>query len=200
MKHSVVTQIRTLDRNYDGLVDHIYYADLGGQVWRVDINNNADTDNFKVDRVVKILDVSDQSGTGDAPPRIYERPLITFYNGKYGYRDAANEAGSASGVQAMVTVGTGDRSNPVTATRSVPDALYNIIDKDVARSDLFFYGTGTAPTINLRTPINKVAGTTSRNDKLQKLTFSTADINATGIKQRMESGAIQGWYMPFTLG
>lgn len=198
MKHSVVTQIRTLDRNYDGLVDHIYYADLGGQVWRVDINNNADTDNFKVDRVVKILDVSDQSGTGDAPPRIYERPLITFYNGKYGYRDAANEVGSASGVQAMVTVGTGDRSNPVTATRSVPDALYNIIDKDVARSDLFFYGTGTAPTINLRTPTNKVAGTTSRNDKLQKLTFSTADINATGIKQRMESGAIQGWYMPFT--
>lgn len=198
MKHSVVTQIRTLDRNYDGLVDHIYYADLGGQVWRVDINNNTDTDNFKVDRVVKILDVSDQSGTGDAPPRIYERPLITFYNGKYGYRDAANEVGSASGVQAMVTVGTGDRSNPVTATRSVPDALYNIIDKDVARSDLFFYGTGTAPTINLRTPTNKVAGTTSRNDKLQKLTFSTADINATGIKQRMESGAIQGWYMPFT--
>ena len=197
MKHSVVTQIRTLDRNYDGLVDHIYYADLGGQVWRADINNNADTDNFKVDRVVKILDVSDQSGTGDAPPRIYERPLITFYNGKYAYKDAANTSGSASGVQAMVTVGTGDRSNPVTATRSVPNALYNIIDKDVARSDLFFYGTGTAPTISLRTPINKVGALTDAN-KLQKLTFSTADINETGIKQRMESGAIQGWYMPFT--
>ena len=198
MKHSVVTQIRTLDRDYDGLVDHIYYADLGGQVWRADINNNADTDNFKVDRVVKILDVSDQSGTGDAPPRIYERPLVTFYNGKYAYNDAANTSGSANGVQAMVTVGTGDRSNPVSATRSIPDALYNVIDKDVTRSDLFFYGTGTAPTINLRTPLNRVAGTTSRNDKLQQLTFSTADINATGIKQRMESGAIQGWYMPFT--
>lgn len=197
MKHSVVTQIRTLDRNYDGLVDHIYYADLGGQVWRADINNNADTDNFKVDRVVKILDVSDQSGTNDAPPRIYERPLITFYNGKYAYKDAANTSGSASGVQAMVTVGTGDRSNPVTATRSVPNALYNIIDKDVARSDLFFYGTGTPPTVSLRTPINKVGALTDAN-KLQKLTFSTADINETGIKQRMESGAIQGWYMPFT--
>ena len=198
MKHSVVTQVRTLDRNYDGLVDHIYYADLGGQVWRVDINNNADTNNFKVDRVVKILDVSDQSGIGDAPPRIYERPLITFYNGKYAYKDAANASGNTSGVQAMVTVGTGDRSNPVTATRNVPNALYNIIDKDVARSDLFFYGTGTAPAISLRTPVNKVAGTTTRNDKLQKLTFSAADIGAIGIKQRMESGAIQGWYMPFT--
>ena len=207
LKHSVVTQIRTLDRNYDGLTDHIYFADLGGQVWRADINNNADTNNFKVDRVVKVLDVSDQVGTGDAPPRIYERPLITFYNGKFGYIDSANQSGTASGVQAMVTVGTGDRSNPVTATRNVPDALYSIIDKDVARSDLFFYGTGTAPTISLRTPINKVAGGTNRNANLQKLTFSTADISAAaipggaaaraGIKENMQSGAIQGWYMPF---
>ncbi|WP_443542388.1 pilus assembly protein [Psychrobacter sp. T6-3] len=207
LKHSVVTQIRTLDRNYDGLTDHIYFADLGGQVWRADINNNADTNNFKVDRVVKVLDVSDQVGTGDAPPRIYERPLITFYNGRYGYIDADNQSGTASGVQAMVTVGTGDRSNPVTATRSVPNALYSVIDKDVSRSDLFFYGTGTAPTISLRTPINKVAGTTSRNDKLQKLTFSAADISAAavtggaparaGIKENMERGIVQGWYMPF---
>ena len=197
LKHSVVTQVRTLDRNYDGLVDHIYFADLGGQVWRADINNNADTKNFKVDRVVKILDVSDQVGTGDAPPRIYERPLITFYNGKYDYKDAANKSGSASGVQAMVTVGTGDRSNPVTATRNVPDALYNIIDKDVTRSDLFFYGTGTAPIINLRTPINKVGVTSDKNNKLQKLTFSAADIGLTGIKQSMQGNAVQGWYMPF---
>lgn len=218
LKHSVVTQIRTLDRNYDGLTDHIYFADLGGQVWRADINNNADTNNFKVDRVVKVLDVSDQVGTDtntntiDAPPRIYERPLITFYNGKFDYRDAANTPGSASGVQAMVTVGTGDRSNPVTATRNVPDALYSIIDKDVARSDLFFYGTGTAPTISLRTPINKVAGTTGRNDKLQMLTFSAADIGKAetpaagslpaipavlGIREKMQIGEIQGWYMPF---
>lgn len=209
LKHSVVTQIRTLDRNYDGLTDHIYFADLGGQVWRADINNNADTNNFKVDRVVKVLDVSDQVGTGDAPPRIYERPLITFYNGKFGYIDSANQSGTASGVQAMVTVGTGDRSKPVTATRNVPDALYSIIDKDVARSDLFFYGTGAAPTISLRTPVsvNGVGIASNVSNKLQKLTFSTADISAAaipggaaaraGIKENMQSGAIQGWYMPF---
>lgn len=208
LKHSVVTQIRALDRNYDGLIDHIYFADLGGQVWRADINNDATTDNFKVDRVVKVLDVSDQVGTGDAPPRIYERPLITFYNDKFGYIDEANTSGSARGVQAMITVGTGDRSNPVTATRNVPDALYNVIDKDVSRSDLFYYGTGTAPTISLRTPINKVAGTSARNDKLQMLTFSAADISKAGteaagdsavlgIKEKMQNGVIQGWYMPF---
>ena len=61
LKHSIVTQVRAIDRNYDGLTDHIYFADLGGQVWRADINNNKDTDDFKVDRVVKVLDVSDQA-------------------------------------------------------------------------------------------------------------------------------------------
>lgn len=204
LKHSVVTQIRALDRNYDGLIDHIYFADLGGQVWRADINNNKDTENFKVDRVVKVLDVSDQATGDDAPPRFYERPLITFYNGKYDYTDTDDVAGSYSGVQAMITVGTGDRSNPVTAVRSTPDALYSVIDKDVARINLFDYEsdtvttTETAPTIHLRTPVIKVKGTTGDTNILQELTFSGADIGTTGIKQRMESGAIQGWYMPFT--
>lgn len=198
LKHSVVTQIRALDRNYDGLIDHIYYADLGGQVWRVDINNNEDTDNFKIDRVVKVLDVGDQASAGDTPPRIYERPLITFYNGNYAYKDAADKSGNYSGVQAMITVGTGDRSSPVEAVRSKPDALYSFIDKDITRPDLFHYGTDAAPTISLRTPIIKVAGASGRNDKLQKLTFSSADIGTTGIKKNMENGVVQGWYMPFT--
>jgi hypothetical protein len=199
LKHSVVTQIRALDRNYDGLIDHLYFADLGGQVWRVDINNDEDTENFKIDRVVKVLDVSDQASSTDAPPRFYERPLITFYNGSYAYTDASNVVGSYSGVQAMITVGTGDRSNPVTAERKTPDALYTVIDKDLTRTDLFYYETtGTAPTISLRTPTIKVAGTSDKNDKLQELTFSNLDIGATGIRQNMENNVIQGWYMPFS--
>lgn len=201
LKHSVVTQIRALDRNYDGLIDHLYFADLGGQVWRVDINNDEDTANFKIDRVVKVLDVSDQAGSTDAPPRFYERPLITFYNGSYAYTDASNASnavGSYSGVQAMITVGTGDRSNPVTAERKTPDALYTVIDKDLTRTDLFDYETGTASTISLRTPTIKVAGTSDKNDKLQELTFSGLDIGTAGIRQRMEDNVIQGWYMPFS--
>ena len=198
LKHSVVTQVRALDRNYDGLIDHIYFADLGGQVWRVDINNNEDTNNFKVDRVVKVLDVSDQVTGDDAPPRIYERPLITFHNGTHAYRDDNNNTGQYSGVQAIVTVGTGDRSNPVTATRNKPNALYSILDKDVSRNELFHYGTDTAPTLNLRTPVAKVAGTSTRNDKLQQLTFTDADLGTNGIRTRMQNNTVQGWYMPLT--
>ena len=200
LKHSIVTQVRAIDRNYDGLTDHIYFADLGGQVWRADINNNKDTDTFKVDRVVKVLDVSDQATGTDAPPRIYERPLITFFNGKYGYKNAANEKVTYSGVQAMITVGTGDRSSPVSAERNTPDALYTVIDKDVSRKDLFYYGTGTAPTISLRTPVIEVGefDDETTNNKLQQLKFSVADIGNNGIRQNMVNNKVQGWYMPFT--
>lgn len=200
LKHSIVTQVRAIDRNYDGLTDHIYFADLGGQVWRADINNNKDTDNFKVDRVVKVLDVSDQASDGDAPPRIYERPLITFYNGKYDYEDAAGNKGVYSGVQTMITVGTGDRSSPVSAERSTPDALYTIIDKDMGRRDLFDYSSDAASTISLRTPVIEVDGSDDdvTGNKLQQLTFTDTDRGDNGIRQNMISNAIQGWYMPFT--
>lgn len=201
LKHSIVTQVRALDRNYDGLTDHIYFADLGGQVWRVDINNTDDHDNFKIDRVVKVLDVSDQVGTGDAPPRFYERPLVTFYNDTYAFKDSNDVSGSHKGVMAMVTVGTGDRSNPVSSIRKKADALYTFIDKDITRKDLFHYDDGTtAPDMYLRTPNPiKVAGSSNYNDKLQQLTFTAADAHAnSGIQQQMKANGVQGWYMPFT--
>ncbi|MBZ1392893.1 hypothetical protein ACQKCW_06180 [Psychrobacter pacificensis] len=197
LKHSIVTQVRAIDRNYDGLTDSIYFADLGGQVWRADINNNKDTDNFKVDRVVKVLDISDQATGNDAPPRIYERPLITFYNGKYDYEDAAGNKGTYSGVQTMITVGTGDRSSPVSAERNTPDALYTVIDKDMGRRDLFDYSSDAASTISLRTPVIKVDGSDVTGNNLQQLTFTDTDRGDTGIKQNMTDNVVQGWYMPF---
>ena len=199
LKHSIVTQVRAIDRNYDGLTDSIYFADLGGQVWRADINNNKDTENFKVDRVVKVLDVSDQATGNDAPPRIYERPLITFYNGKYGYEDASGNEGTYSGVQTMITVGTGDRSSPVSAERNTPDALYTVIDKDMGRRDLFDYSSDGASTVSLRTPVIEVGDSDgSTSNKLQQLMFTDADRGDAGIRQNMISNVIQGWYMPFT--
>ncbi len=41
MKYSVVSQINAIDRDSDGLVDNLYFGDLGGQAFRVDLNNAA---------------------------------------------------------------------------------------------------------------------------------------------------------------
>lgn len=31
LKYSVVSQIRTIDRNNDGVIDHLYFGDLAGR-------------------------------------------------------------------------------------------------------------------------------------------------------------------------
>ncbi|MFW1786628.1 hypothetical protein ACG9XL_19915, partial [Acinetobacter nosocomialis] len=43
LKYSVVSEIRTEDRNGDGLIDHLYFGDLGGQLFRIDLDNTATT-------------------------------------------------------------------------------------------------------------------------------------------------------------
>ena len=203
MNHSIVTEIRTLDRNYDGLTDQLVFADLGGRVWRVDINNSLDSTNFKVDRVAKILDLSAGDGISvasggtdafsrtDALPRIYEKPLVTF-----------TRMGQGTDIVGLVTVGTGDRSSPVTARREIADRIYTFVDRDIARPDLFCYDVKDTPvdecanvTLTLKqstaiTPANLVPLTTNAKGEFT---------NDNTLKTLMDSYTKLGWYLPLTM-
>lgn len=188
---SIVTEIRTVDRNYDGYTDFIYFADLGGRVWRADINNNKDTDNFRVDRLVKLLDVSNQKGGSDVAPRFYERPLFTV----------TDEVVEGSPI-AQITVGTGNRSLPVSDKRSVPDAIYSFMDREAGKKDLFCYKTdaeckGTAKSDPYLSQALVTKDLTVAN--LAKVTFTASDAT---IKTNMMKGVTDttfkhGWYYPF---
>lgn len=190
---SIVTEIRTVDRNYDGYTDFIYFADLGGRVWRADINNNKDTDNFRVDRLVKLLDVSNQKSGSDVAPRFYERPLFTV----------TNEVVEGSPI-AQITVGTGNRSMPVSDKRdsSKPDAIYSFIDREAGKKDLFCYKSdaeckGTADSDPYLSQALVTKDLTVAN--LDQVTFTGNDEN---IKTNMMKGVTDttfkhGWYYPF---
>lgn len=132
LKYSVVSEIKTADRNNDGLVDHLYFGDLGGQVFRIDLDNYAATAGAFAKRSVRLLNLNKPSGTS---PRFYEAPGFSIYKDSVTGR-----------LFAVISVGSGNRSLPLktypngTAGRD-HDAIYNIYDKDVARSDL--YSTGS---------------------------------------------------------
>lgn len=203
MNHSVVTEIRTLDRNYDGLTDQLVFADLGGRVWRVDINNSLDSTNFKVERVAKILDLSASDGISaasggtdafsgtDALPRIYEKPLVTF-----------TRMGEGTDIVGLVTIGTGDRSSPVTARREIADRIYTFVDRDIARPDLFCYDVKDTTddecanvTLTLKqstaiTPANLVPLTTNSSGEFT---------NNNTLKSQMDNYEKLGWYIPLTM-
>jgi hypothetical protein len=196
MNHSVVTEIRVLDRNYDGLTDQLVFADLRGRVWRVDINSAEDADDFVVERVKKILDLS-ASGTNaassgtDALPRIYEKPLVTF-----------TRLGEGTDIVGLVTVGTGDRSSPVTAQREVADRIYTFVDRDIARPDLFCYDvkdTTDDECANVTLTLNQPTAVTPA-DLVELTTNSSGEFtNDDEIKTGMDDYTKLGWYMPLTM-
>ena len=126
MKHSVVAGVTALDRDDDGNVDHLYYADLGGSVYRVDLNSGA-TNATLVKRVVRVLKASSDDQT--VPYRFYERPIVSFYTSPY------------QEIFASVTVASGDRSTPLSMLRNptTSNYLFNLFDYDIAQPRIFGY-------------------------------------------------------------
>ena len=186
MKHSVVSKITTLDRDDDGMIDHLYFGDLGGQLFRVDLRNgqaisgSAGVNNF-TRRIVKVLDGN--SGTLEnegLQRRFYGQPSVSFYKDK-------------SVLFALVNIASGDRSNPISRLRNtIPaqsDRLFGIIDRDIASPGLY----GTDAKVSLTT-----TGLTS--DDLTELPFNQSDGSATKASvqapMRPNVATSQGWFYP----
>lgn len=71
MNYSIVSEIKTVDRNNDGLIDHLYFGDLRGQAFRVDFSPS--TNGFK-SQVNRILDLS------ATRKRFYNAPTFTIHS------------------------------------------------------------------------------------------------------------------------
>ncbi|MDY3307383.1 hypothetical protein [Psychrobacter sanguinis] len=104
MVHSITGAVKIMDRDNDGLTDHLYFADLGGQLFRLDIDNVASSPGLASRaRVVRLADF--KANMTQPGPRFYETPVVTIQN-------HISQQGS-SGKFATVTVASGDRSHPL---------------------------------------------------------------------------------------
>lgn len=144
MVNSIVSSISTIDTDGDGLMDHMYAADLAGQVFRVDLNNFNQTANLQTYpvRVVRVANLAtNMDGTaitaGDAP-RFYEAPTLTMHR----------EQGKKFMLIGLVS---GDRSSPLDVSpvgRERPETLasvltsrptnkvFGIMDTDVLKANI----------------------------------------------------------------
>jgi type IV pilus assembly protein PilY1 len=150
MIHSVATRISTLDRDADGLVDSIYYGDLGGQVFRDDFNNayGTSTSNFAV-REVRLANLGTSSSgvaiTNGTNPRFYEAPTITIHD-------------QGSTTFGLVSLVSGNRSSPIDvmptsiggrALTGLPtNKVFGIFDSDIARTDFAKLNSGATSYVN----------------------------------------------------
>ncbi len=96
--HSVAGGVTIFDSNGDELSDRIYFADTGGQLWRVDLPGadlpDADQNTW---RAVKIAEVN--GGTADTDRRFFNAPDVV----RTAHTGAAFDA---------ILIGSGDRTNP----------------------------------------------------------------------------------------
>lgn len=115
MYYSVASDLRTIDINSDGLTDQIYFGDLGGQVWRIDINNDSGTGSL--DSRISGGIIAEFGNTGDTNRRRFFYPP-----------DLA--VVSTGGQQFLsVSIGSGWRSHPL--DNNVQDRFYTFRQTDV---------------------------------------------------------------------
>lgn len=135
MKYSVVSQINAIDRDSDGLVDNLYFGDLGGQGFRVDLNNaatGADASAKKGNFAKRVVRLFNEHATGGVSPRFYEMPSVSIHEDN-GYVAAV---AFSSGNRSSPLVG-GSGTNQAGSTVSAVDGVFVVYDKDVAKSDLY---------------------------------------------------------------
>lgn len=192
LKYSVVSEIKTVDRNGDGVVDHLYFGDLAGQAFRVDFKN--DSVGFD-SQITKVLNLHKANGTS---PRFYMAPTFTAH-----HSSTKVEGGNI----VVVAFVSGNKSSPLLATvdslettglRSSSgleyDAVYAIYDYDI-HPDKVGYPV-LSDQLAARTLATSATATASPTQL--KLIESTAKTSAsvTGAAIDKVSGW-GGWYYPF---
>ena len=197
MINSMVGGITILDRDNDGLMDHLYAADLGGQVFRADFENArpaangyTEVNNFSNKRVTRVLNVAPSSTSYKKYAyRFYERPVVSFYRNEGITGESIANNGQ---IFALVNVISGNRSAPLSTMRndnSYANRVYGLIDTDIISTDI--YESTFTPTIQNLTESNLTELSTA---------LGTAPTTAikTAAKADMIRGTKNGWYYPLT--
>ena len=212
LNNSIVGGITVLDRNNDGYMDQLYFADLGGQVFRADFTNAgfikpvssgtaAPETSFSNTRVVRLLQPAFTGADIKYNHRFYERPVVSFYRGDSSFNNGR--------LFAMVNVISGDRSSPLSKLRSsdaYADRLYGIMDTDVTLADSILYAsdftTRKESTATDAPKVQKVVdlttNTTAASDLLALPTVTEDYILATKQAAITSVKAKRGWYYPLT--
>ena len=182
LKHSIVAGISAIDRNADGITDHLYFGDLGGQLFRVDFKDGMINDS----QITKLLK-NEYENTANVKytHRFYEMPVVSIHRNP-----------TSNQLFALINIVSGDRSSPLSKMRDdnqYADRVYGIIDTDVTKINLF--NTNFTKTVKDLT-----------NNKLVDLSTAMGPVPSTGYTEsqrrnviaEMINGVKQGWYYPLT--
>jgi type IV pilus assembly protein PilY1 len=116
MKYSIPASVSAIDRNNDGLADHIYVADMGGQLFRLDIYNGKNKNELVSGGLLA-------SFTGDTAQE----------NRRFYYGPDVSEITLGQEQYYAVAIGSGFRASPLDTV--IEDEFYLIKDTGVFNTD-----------------------------------------------------------------
>jgi type IV pilus assembly protein PilY1 len=114
MSWSIPSSISVVDMDFDGVADFFYYGDLGGQIFRIDV----DQENIGDSEVRRVANLNTAGAAGNR--RFYYPPAISYVRGEDGSENL------------YVAIGSGYRTHPL--DENVDDYFYVIKDTGVERT------------------------------------------------------------------
>jgi len=115
LQYAIPSDIRAIDINLDSYIDYIFVGDLGGQLWRFDLNND---NSGVIDTALTGGVIADLGGNDNKNfRRFFYEPDVSLLNG------------GDIGEFLNIAIGSGVRNNPLNQT--VEDRLYVVRDHSV---------------------------------------------------------------------
>lgn len=133
MQYSIPSEVRVIDVDFDGLADQLYVGDMGGQLWRVDIDNNSATSDTLENRIDAGIIAQLAGDAADEARRFYYPPDISII--------------SVGGEQQLaISIGSGWRAHPLDTV--VQDRFYSLRLPYVYGKPLDSFGRTVYPLVD----------------------------------------------------
>ncbi len=111
MNYSIPSDVRVIDVDFDGLADQLYVGDMGGQIWRIDINNDALQTDTLSNRIRGGVIAQLAGDDAEDARRFYYAPDVSIV--------------AIDGVQQLaISIGSGWRAHPLDTV--VKDRFYSL--------------------------------------------------------------------------
>ncbi|MEH6472914.1 MAG: PilC/PilY family type IV pilus protein [Halopseudomonas sp.] len=127
MQYSIPSEIRIIDINRDGAADQLYFGDMGGQVWRADIDNEvSDVRNLvSMGRIADLaVSFNGDINTMTAAEIAAETAIANAGNRRFYYPPDIALAVEGKDRYLSVSVGSGFRAHPLNT--AIDDRFYMI--------------------------------------------------------------------------
>ena len=147
MKYAIPSDINVLDTNQDGLADRLYFGDMGAQVWRIDIDNDAGGAGVTASGAL----VASLAGTGSSGER-------RFYNIPSVARIANTDTSFLT-----ISLGSGYRAHPL--DRTIDDRFFMLKDPNVFSPPVDSNGNVVYPPVLTEADLVEVGGNIAPTDQ-----------------------------------